>query len=71
MDIEEEIKILRYQAESDQRTGYPDLAEYRNQIADWLQELVEIHKLQQENAEFIYKFYEEYMETHQLKQEEK
>lgn len=42
MKIEEEIKILRYQAESDQRTGYPDLAEWRNQIADWLQELVTV-----------------------------
>lgn len=42
MKIEEEIKILRYQAESDQRTGYPDLAEYRNQIADWLSDYKEI-----------------------------
>lgn len=42
MKIEEEIKILRYQAESDQRTGYPDLAKWRNQIADWLQELVTV-----------------------------
>lgn len=71
MDIEKEIENLRLQAKSDELTGYPDLAKWRNQIADWLQELVEIHKLQQKNAEFIYKFYEEYMETHQLKQEEK
>jgi hypothetical protein len=71
MDIEKEIENLRVQARHNERTGFHELAEKQNQIADWLQELVEIHKLQQENAEFIYKFYEEYMETHQLKQEEK
>lgn len=42
MKIEEEIKTLRYQAESDQRTGYPDLAKWRNQIADWLSDYKEI-----------------------------
>lgn len=42
MKIEEEIKILRYQAESDQRTGYPDLAKWRNQIADWLSDYQEV-----------------------------
>ena len=42
MKIEEEIKTLRYQADSDIRTGYPDLAEWRNQIADWLSDYQEI-----------------------------
>lgn len=40
MDIKKEIKILREQAASDTRTGYPDLAAYRNQMADWLSELL-------------------------------
>ena len=69
--ILKEIENLRYQAQHNWRTHVDELAEYQEQIADWLQELVEIRKLQQENAEFIYKFYEEYMETHRLKQEEK
>lgn len=71
VDILKEIENLRYQAQHNRRTHFDELAEYQEQMADWLQELVEIHKLQQENAEFIYKFYEEYMETHRLKQEEK
>lgn len=44
MDIEKEIENLRYQAQSDLRTGYPDLAEWRNQIADWLEELIDARK---------------------------
>lgn len=70
-DILKEIENLRYQAQHNWRTHFDELAEYQEQIADWLQELVDIHKSQQEHAEFIYKFYEEYMETHQLKQEAK
>jgi len=42
MSIEEEIKNLRYQAQNDIRTGYPELAAWRNQIADWLTELMKL-----------------------------
>lgn len=42
MDIEKEIENLRYQAQSDLRTGYPDLAKWKDQIADWLSDYQEI-----------------------------
>lgn len=40
IEIEKECKIQRYQAENDLRTGYPECAEYRRKIANWLNELV-------------------------------
>lgn len=44
IEIEKEIKLLRYQAESDERTGYCDLAQYRRKLALWLDELLRYRK---------------------------
>lgn len=41
-EIKKEIETLRLQAKSDERTGYHDLAKWRNQIADWLSDYQEI-----------------------------
>lgn len=42
VDILKEIENLRYQAQHNRRTHFDELAEYQGQIADWLQELVNI-----------------------------
>lgn len=41
-DILKEVKNLRYQAQNNRRTHFYKLAEYQEQVADWLEELVEL-----------------------------
>ena len=41
-EIKKEIKNLRVQESHNERTGFPDLAEKQNQIADWLSDYQEI-----------------------------
>lgn len=50
MEIKKEIKILREQAASDTRTGYPDLAAYRNQMADFVNFLNSLEHLSIDNT---------------------
>lgn len=42
MNIEKEIENLREQARHNERTGFPDLAEKQNQLANWLSDYKEI-----------------------------
>lgn len=42
VDILKEIENLRYQARHNRRTHFDKLAEYQEQMADWLQELVTV-----------------------------
>lgn len=41
VDILKEIENLRYQAQHNRRTHFDELAEYQEQMASWLQELVD------------------------------
>lgn len=42
VDILKAIKNLRYQAQHNRLTHYDELAEYQEQIADWLSDYTEI-----------------------------
>lgn len=49
VDILKEIENLRYQAQHNRRTHFDELAEYQEQMADWLQELVDMRKMQHQS----------------------
>lgn len=53
-NILKEVKNLRYQAQNNRRTHFNELAEYQEQIADWLQELVDMRKSYRDTTPIIY-----------------
>ena len=44
-DIQQKIETLRYQAEHNERTGYPGLALEQIILAQWLEELLELREI--------------------------
>lgn len=44
MSIKEEIQRFRDKAKNDRLTGYPECEKWHTQLADWLEELVELRK---------------------------
>ena len=52
--ILKEIENLRYQAQHNWRTHFDELAEYQEQMADWLQELVDMRKSYRDTTPIIY-----------------